>query len=74
MFTHKLPQQKPPAGRTGGGLLLFAAKKLGPMLSAPYHLEYGNILRLVSHWQAAFFFVKGSFVEMTESGTLICEY
>jgi len=44
------------------------------MLSAIFHLEYGNILRLVSHWQAAFFFVKGSFVEMTEKGYLICEY
>jgi len=30
--------------------------------------------RLVSHWQAAFFFVKGSFVKMTEKGYLICEY
>ncbi|MCC2139441.1 hypothetical protein LKD27_06945, partial [Faecalibacterium sp. CLA-AA-H283] len=30
--------------------------------------------RLVSHWQAAFFFVKGSFVKMTEKGHLICEY
>jgi len=44
------------------------------MLSASFHLEYGNILRLVSHWQAAFFFVKGSFVEMTEKGYPICEY
>jgi hypothetical protein len=44
------------------------------MLSAIFHLEYANILRLVSHWQAAFFFVKGSFVKMTEKGTLICEY
>jgi len=53
---------------------LFAAKKLGPMQSTAFHLEYGNILRLVSHWQAAFFFVKGSFVETTERGHLICEY
>jgi len=30
--------------------------------------------RLVSHWQAAFSFVKGSFVKMTERGYLICEY
>jgi hypothetical protein len=30
--------------------------------------------RLVSHWQAAFFFVKGSFVKMTERGYFICEY
>jgi len=44
------------------------------MLSAAFHLEYGNILRLVSHWQATFFFVKGSFVEMTERGSLICEH
>jgi hypothetical protein len=44
------------------------------MLSATFHLEYGNILQLVSHWQAAFFFVKGSFVKMTERGYLICEY
>ena len=44
------------------------------MLSASFHLEYGNILRLVSYWQAASFFVKGSFVKMTEKEYLICEY
>jgi len=44
------------------------------MQPAAFYLEYGNILRLVGHWQAAFFFVKGSFVEMTERGYLICEY
>ena len=44
------------------------------MLSAAFHLEYGNILQLVSHWQAAFFFANGSFVKMTERGTLICEH
>jgi len=44
------------------------------MLSVTFHLEYGKILRLVSHWQTAFFFVKGSFVKMIERGTLICEY
>jgi len=44
------------------------------MQPAAFHLEYSNILRLVSHWQAAFSFVKGSFVKMTERGSLICEH
>ena len=59
----KLPQQKPPTGRTGGGLLLFTAKKLGPMLSAAFHLEYGNILAACQSLAGRFFLCQRQFRE-----------
>jgi len=44
------------------------------MLSAAFHLEYGNILAACQSLAGRFFFVKGSFVKMTKRGYLICEY
>jgi hypothetical protein len=44
------------------------------MLSAAFHLEYGNILGGLSVTGRPLFFVKGSFVKMTKRGYLICEY
>lgn len=57
------------------GASFVCRKKAGPHAISNFSFGIWQYFgRLVSHWQAAFFFVKGSFVKMTERGTLICEY